>query len=409
MKRIYPLPEVFKGDPWVVRPGRGECDTVNRILEVPLTDSDADRFVRNHEMGHSRITPRVPAYKQSRKHGVSPMALQVIEDMRVHHFLQVSRIAMTGTLTFHDAQSVVRRQLNNERVLAASLCSAWNTADANLLINLLSELMEEDVLHQLLIKIRMIHTRLMQGKGITRWIGLRNCTIPAARLFDTLFPQGGERPADYGNVPLSPFLGSKIGVKWGEMTIRSLPKSLTREVVPMSQRKIFRDEGSRLMAPYRLPVDGRVFVQKKRAVGGTVLIDGSGSMSLTTQDLRRIVSTAPAATIAIYSGKGKKGTLTIIGAKGRVVDDAGLEQARSVGSGNVVDGPALEFLAFHDGPRIWISDGMVTGERDTACFDLAVEAQAICTAHQIRRVEKADAVVDLLKAVTLGRRWHGLS
>lgn len=139
-----------------------------------------------------------------------------------------------------------------------------------------------------------------------------------------------------------------------------------------------------------------------------MLIDGSGSMSLTTQDLRRILSTAPAATIAIYSGKGKKGMLTIIGAKGRVVDDVGLREARSAGQGNVVDGPALHWLAFHDSPRIWISDGMVTGERDTACFDLAVEAQAICTAHQIKRVEKADAVVDLLKAVTLGRRWHGL-
>lgn len=407
MKRIYPLPEVFKGDSWIVRPGRGECDTVNRVLEVPLSTSEADRFVRNHEMGHSRITPRVPAYKLCRKHGVSMVALQVIEDMRVHHFLEVSRVAMTGTLSFHDAQSVVRRQLNNERSLAASLCSAWNTADASKLINLLSELLPEDLLHQLLIKVRMIYTRLMNGKGITRWIGMRNCTIPSAHLFDTLFPANGERPSDYGNIPLASLLGSTGGVKWGEMTVRSLPKSLTRAVVPMSQQKIFRDEGSRLMAPYRLPVDGRVFVQKKRAVGGTVLIDGSGSMSLNTQDLRKIISTAPAATIAIYSGHGKKGTLTIIGSKGRVVDDRGLQEARQQ-AGNVVDGPALEWLSFQNAPRIWISDGIVTGERDSASFDLAVEAQRICTTHQIKRVAKADAVADLLKAVTLSRRWHGL-
>lgn len=408
MKRIYPLPEVFKGDPWVVRPGRGECDTVNRVLAVPLDDTTASRFIRNHEMGHSRITPRVPAYKLCRKHGVSSVALQVIEDMRVHHFLQVSGVAMTGTLSFQDAEFVVRRQLHDERTLAASLCSAWNTADANLLINLLSEEMPEEVLHQLLMKIRMIYNRLKSGKGITRWIGLRNCTIPAAKLFDALFPPAGERPGDCGNIPLAAFHDGRVGGKWGEMTVRSLPKSLTREVSPISQRKIYTDSGSRLAALYRLPVDGRVFVQRKRAVGGTVLIDGSGSMSLTTSDLRRIVSTAPAATIAIYSGRGKKGTLTIIGSKGRVVSDAGLRSARTA-TGNVVDGPALKWLAFHDAPRIWISDGMVTGERDSASLDLAVEAQRICTDHQIKRVEKADAVVDLLKAVTLGRRWHGLS
>ncbi|NCA18056.1 MAG: hypothetical protein EBS90_13615, partial [Betaproteobacteria bacterium] len=79
---------------------------------------------------------------------MSSVALQVIEDMRVHHFLQVSGVAMTGTLSFQDAEFVVRRQLHDERTLAASLCSAWNTADANLLINLLSEEMPEEVLHQ---------------------------------------------------------------------------------------------------------------------------------------------------------------------------------------------------------------------------------------------------------------------
>lgn len=410
MKRIYPLPEVFKGDRWVVRPGRGLCDTVDRVLAVPLSDSDADRFVRNHEMGHARITPRVPAHKQCTKHGVSSTALQVVEDMRVHHFLQVSCVAMTGTLSVHDAQCVVHRQLHHERTLAASLCSAWLTADADRLINLLSELMPAEALQDLLVKIQMIHTRLLRGKGITRWIGLRNCTIPAAKLFDTLFPPNGERPSDYGDLPLAHLLDSKSGVRWGEMTVRTLPKALTREVVPLSRRRIFRDEGSRLVAPYRLPIDGRVFVQKKRAVGGTVLIDGSGSMSLTTQDLRKIVATAPAATIAIYSGHGKKGTLTIIGSNGRVVDDAGLQEARLPGQrGNVVDGPALEWLSCCDGPRIWISDGMVTGVRDTACLDLAVEAQSICMANQIKRVDKADAVVDLLKSVTHGGRIHGSS
>lgn len=247
------------------------------------------------------------------------------------------------------------------------------------------------------------------GRGGDRWIGLRNCTIPAARLFDVLFPASGDSPAEYGDIPIQSLIGKRGGGRWGEMTVCNLPKSLSRTVVPLSQRRIFRDEGCRLVAPYRLPVDGRVFCQKKRSVGGTVLIDGSGSMSLTSAELRKIIAAAPATLIGIYSGSGKKGTLTIIGAKGRVVDDAGLALARSSGNGNIVDGPALEWLADHEGPRIWVSDGLVTGRNDDASIDLAVEAQRICTANRIRRVSKADAVVDLLKAVTLGGRFHGSS
>lgn len=409
MKRIYPLPEVFKGERWVITPGRGECDTVARSLEVPLSEDEADRFVRNHEMAHARITPRVPANKQCARFGVSMTALQCIEDMRVHHFFTQAGIAMTGHLDFYDAQCLVRRKLGSERALAAILCSAWGTEDCNRIINILTPLIsDDDVFQQLLNKVRMIHTRLLMGRGITRWIGMRNCTVPAARLFDSFFPPDGKQPADYGDIPIE-LLRGRVGAGWGDMTIRTLPKSLTHAVVPLSQRRVYRDVGSRLMAPYRLPVDGRVFVQKKRAIGGTVLIDGSGSMSLSADDLRTIVATAPVTTIAIYSGHGKKGSLTIIGEKGRVVDDRGLQEARSSGNGNIVDGPALRWLSMQDAPRIWVSDGLVTGQHDNPSLDLAVEAQSLCIRNRIKRVSKAEAVVDLLKAVTLGGRFHGSS
>jgi hypothetical protein len=403
MRPVYPLPEATDGNPWVVRSGRGQCDTVGRVLSVPLGEGEADRFVRNHEVGHAKITPRVPAYKQCRKHGVSMTALQCCEDMRVHHFLTKAKVAMTGHLDFYDAQCLVRRQLGNERVLGASLCSAWETEDANRLINILSTLVNEDVLNQLLNKVRLINERLQMGKGIYRWIGMRNCTIPAARLFDTLFPENGERPGDYGNVPLQALKGRRTGGRWGEMEIQTLPQSMRRSISPIAQRRIFHNEGSRLVAPYRLPVDGRVFCQKKRQVGGTVLIDVSGSMSLSLQDLKKIVAVAPAATIAVYSGRGKSGTLTIIGERGRLVDDRGLQEACQ-SSGNIIDGPSLRWLSLQESPRIWVSDGLVTGEDDHHTIDLAVDAQRICSQAQIRRVGKAEAVADLLKAIAQKRR-----
>jgi len=406
--KIYPLPEAVDGHPWVVRSGTGSCDTVDRKLLVPLSESDQDRFIRNHEVAHAKITPRVPAYKQCRKFGITMEAMQAVEDMRVHHFLRKAGVAMTGDLTFHEAHTLIRRTLNSERYLALGMVSAWGTNDQSLLTNILSDLLPEVILNQLLNKVRMVYERLLMGKGIYRWIGFRNCTVPASRLFDTLFPPDGSSSEQYGNDPLESLRSNKTGGRWGEMTVRSLPTSLTRRVSPISQRRIFRDEGSRLVAPYRLPVDCRVFCQKKKMAGGTVLIDVSGSMSLSLKDLKRIVDVAPATTIAVYSGRGKKGTLTIIGEKGRLVDDRGLAEACH-SNGNIIDGPALRWLSLEEGPRIWVSDGLVTGQHDNPSIDLGAEAQRICQHGKILRVEKAEAVANLLKAIAQKRRIVGLS
>jgi hypothetical protein len=407
--KIYPLPEAVDGHSWVVRSGTGSCDTVDRKLLVPLSESDQDRFIRNHEVAHAKITPRVAAYKQCRKFGITMEAMQAVEDMRVHLFLRKAGVAMTGDLTFHEAHTLIRRTINNERYLALGLVSAWGTNDQALLTNILSGLVSDEVLTQLLNKVRLVYERLLMGKGIYRWIGFRNCTGPASRLFDTLFPPDGSCTEQFGNVPLESLRSNKTGGRWGEMTVRSLPTSLTRRVSPISQRRIFRDEGSRLVAPYRLPVDGRVFCQKKKMAGGTVLIDVSGSMSLSLKDLKRIVDVAPATTIAVYSGRGKKGTLTIIGERGRLVDDRGLAEALSSGNGNIIDGPCLKWLLMQPGPRIWVSDGLVTGVNDNPSIDLGAEAQRICQHGKILRVEKAEAVADLLKAIAQKRRFVGLS
>ena len=78
----------------------------------------------------------------------------------------------------------------------------------------------------------------------------------------------------------------------------------------------------------------------------------------------------------------------MVARKGRVVDHAGLVKARSYGNGNIVDGPALEWLAKQSEPRFWISDGLVTGEHDKTSIDLGAEAQVICNRAGIRRVDR---------------------
>jgi hypothetical protein len=121
-----------------------------------------------------------------------------------------------------------------------------------------------------------------------------------------------------------------------------------------------------------------------------VLIDVSGSMGLTTSDVDRIIAGAPNATlVAIYAGREDRGEL-------RVVVRDGFRAAPTAltvrGSGNIVDLPALQWLAKQPAPRVWISDGGVTGCGDVPtaaierrCREVRMEAGIV----QVRNATEA--------------------
>ena len=125
-----------------------------------------------------------------------------------------------------------------------------------------------------------------------------------------------------------------------------------------------------------------------------MLIDASGSMCFGQAELQRITATAPLATVAIYAGRGVSGTLAIVAARGRMASSNDI--GALLGRGNVVDGPALRWLAQQAEPRIWISDGHVTGAHDRPSTDLVVDAIRICQQAGIRRASTAEGVNALL-------------
>lgn len=86
--KTFPLVEAVDDRPWVVRNGQGSVDVEKRVMLVPLGGSSADRHVRSHEMAHVKISPKLAVHKQCKKFGVTPDALQVCEDLRVHSYLQ---------------------------------------------------------------------------------------------------------------------------------------------------------------------------------------------------------------------------------------------------------------------------------------------------------------------------------
>jgi hypothetical protein len=195
------------------------------------------------------------------------------------------------------------------------------------------------------------------------------------------------------NMNYKPNLNDMAG-KWGKMQIFkphlevNLQSKIKggREYRPM-------DYGVNPKYMNRWCVDKKVFKQKQRVYGGTILIDASGSMSFSGEDILEIMQMLPAVTIAMYNDRGQDwetGSLRIIGQNGKRVNQDYLD--RWTGGGNLVDGPALAWLAKQPPKRIWVSDMYVFGLHNSNSNNLLKDCIEQCKRSGITRLADVDEV-----------------
>ena len=185
--------------------------------------------------------------------------------------------------------------------------------------------------------------------------------------------------------------GSGIG-KWGEMTIHNPPLSVNLQALLKGSRQ-YRpmDYGYNPKYINRFCIDRKIFKQKLNVKGGTILIDASGSMMFDSEDILEIMKMLPAVNIAMYNGSYRTGDLRIIARNGKRVTNKYLDQHS--GGGNVVDGPALQWLSTMPSRRIWVSDMYVFGAQgDTSGFNLLKECYDLCTKNKIINLKDIDEV-----------------
>ena len=407
-RNVYPIPEAIDGRRWSVQDGRPMVDLTKRKLFAPVGDNDADRFCRAHEMAHARITPKLSAGVAAKRHGVTLTALQVCEDRRVHSFLARRRIPCDGSLTADEAAAIVDKAFDRPRDIASLLVSVDGTGDYCRVVDAIFEsggrrgiAVDSPRFKELFHAVDAVCAAVARGpdKRTQRHpsetaAGFKSRTIPAAQLFDQLFPEKDDDATAATRAMVmagASFSGSATN-RWGTLKpVERAPMPLMRRPDRRGVRRRWVDEGAIPAAVHRLTTDGRIFSRpKRRAPGGTVLVDFSGSMSLDADRLREIIEAAPLARVAVYSGSGKSGRLVVVADRGRCADNRGLRAAQA-GGGNVVDGPALRWLAGQSEPRIWVSDGMVTGCGDRCAPNLFTEAAAACRSAKILRVDDAES------------------
>ena len=414
---VFPesLPE-GRGVGWRVQPHLGDggpagwTDIKRRQMNVPLDATMASRNIRAHELAHATWTPARSPASICRSYGVSPEALQRAEDCRIGYGLIDSEVSDYGLGTLTD-DDVARLEAEGQELLAQhgdtirdalakrlsfQVVSMAMTSDKARLVNL-AERLGGDPLRSLVDQVAEVseatlfprgrhrHRRQLQrsqsglGPQASAAVPFRR-TIALARILDQLVPSDAA-PSAGRHLP-QPRRGQPA---WGRLTIEEPPRSTVSRLAKMRTVRRPTDEGTQIRRLDRLLVDGRVFAAKRHLVGGTVLIDASGSMGWSPKALVQCLQAAPAATIALYSGSGDKGVLRVVAKDGRMI--APELVVPPSGGGNIVDGPALQWLTTQAEPRIWISDGAVTGVDDVQYPLLLAEVQRRSMTNRITRLD----------------------
>lgn len=215
--------------------------------------------------------------------------------------------------------------------------------------------------------------------------------VNLAKTLDKLLLQTSE-----ARVPSGEYIERLGTAGWGKVTWESAPMYVPAKFRTLLDHRRKIDAGCIPKHINRLLSDQKLFDIKRKRPGGTALLDTSGSMSLSAEDIDQFVMAAPGLTVAGYGGQGfDDGRMILYATKGKVVDRA---YRRHVGEGNnLIDGPALKWLGKMPEPRIWVSDGQVTGTGESMNATLKAESKAICRYYKIRRIPSIPEALEVFK------------
>ena len=376
---------------WHPRTGEGS-------FAAPLGDSPQELAIRVHEYGHlycvrNLLHPRRPdsVLRELQKLGAltprAPIIVQVAVDAYVAGVLHKKGLA--GSLSPIPVKLASEDSPDLVFEVARALLQATGTE--------LEDKANKMAIAHLPEKVYDTASKVaaaMYGRGRRQEkLNAANLASILAPLLLLIDPPEGPEGVNGEDQEMLEFAGSLVGsyegedAEWGDFEVRTVPLASPRRVRPSWA---FRE--GYVGAPVywsRFPPagDGAVFRTRRPSLRGTVLIDISGSMRLSQEDIEALVAQSPGLTVAVYASYRKTscGAVTVVAKGGRVADMASVLEI--YGGGNVVDGPALEWLGRQPGPRIWVSDGLVTGRYEVESHKLVLDALRVCKKYNIRRVE----------------------
>ncbi len=410
-RRVWPLPECLpgrRGGRWEIIEGWApRVDVGGHLMMVPLGNDPIDACHRLHELAHARWSWRHPPQGKVRR-GTHDDTLQAVEDARMH--LRLARCGVdlsAGFLKPNDHQKLrdilaakpFRVRATTLMLLSTSGTGTHQTMSALCRAEYLEARKTGDAHRR-----RGVSEALSIAARALRM--LNECTRPttldtlriARWVEENLLDKTPSLDGLGGLLDWGKDMGEGGHVPWGELKIHEPPLTVPIRGGSVRYRWRSTESGTIPRRWHRWVIDQAVFAHRTPLPrSGTVLVDLSASMALSGQSLLRLVKAVPDALVAAYSGQDSSGVLRVLVRQGRRVPDHLL--GPPAGGMNVVDKPALEWLARQPGPRVWVSDGNVTGIGDRSSAWNVAECEAVCRQARIRRVASlADAPRALAQA-----------
>lgn len=418
----------------------------NREISVPTGDTPADQAVRTHELIHARVSPTAVPNVLMDQIGVTPASVRLAEEVRVNFLAGSLRMKHSGhpgvralsdgsekgiatkaveeknwlvalnlyLSTFNtDVHKSVKRKLRTvpewkEAFSAIELSLAdWNTAGRQ-------QMYANRVRRTDAVKYHWVDGRYGKVETANMGYGFMNYTLPLANKID-----------EWVNNPPTP--ASKMGARMGHGSrLRSNPRpneweelrfgmtSLTEATTSfLGKRKRPAMVGKFPVRPDRLLTDPerRIFREVVRAEGGIVVFDCSGSMSVSHDDVREVMTKYAGATVMAYTYRGTNtANAWVLARNNRMVSESEFKEI-DLGHGNGVDGPALRWaVRQRRSPKdfiVWVTDGAVTGKGDMYSDNLLLECSNLSVRHNVVSVENTDEALMLLAEMKrTGKRFR---
>ena len=445
-------------------PKRGipATNIVTKQMLAPSHDTDVARAIRAHEMMHAKVSPAHDFTKWIERGLASHQALVVAEELRVNYLCSKAGFDMKSHLTDgSETADGERVSATDDWVAAVHMTIATagtashkafltgirrgNRKWGKMLLAIGKQAMKEmdksfktgtlastDIENSSgLYPLGFLHT-----ERIAEWVDRlaqfnpddeaddekesgesdkSESDAPAGEKEKTARPTGIDKPSNGTGKPrkIAEVAATKATSHiptWVDLKIEKLPMpKQTRG--NLGKRKVASDTGRNPRRMHRLLTDPqkRVFDKTIRGMGGVVLIDASGSMSFTHDQIRRIVEASPGCTVAMYSTTFRsESNLWILAEKGKMC-----EKLPTAGGGNGVDHPALEWAIKQKQrsttPVIWVTDGGVTGQHDNMNDTLTMQCIKTVLKHNVIMlpyVEEAVTALGKLKnGVKPNRKW----
>ncbi len=397
---------------WRVEAGaarRGEAwtDLIGCTMRVPFDGGAHGRLVRAHELMHARVSPTVASCLESWA-DLTPRTVECAEEFRVNQLL--GRVGFDLSELRDGSERLTGTRLAEAGEWGELVLFAAAVSGTRALGDLLTGVRRVDPswarpcreLERSLVRlVRRVPTRSLGStvtvnglpggfavhtRAIASMVAAHVASGPSSR-GSARGPRRGARPAATGTF---------AELMLDEQVVRD--RVVAGAAAP---RRAPSSSGRRVVRPGHLVVDParRAFDRPARGRGGVVVVDQSGSMSLTSGDLEALLAAAPGAFVLGYShAPGSVGVPNawVLASRGRA---ASTVRAGNVGNG--VDGPALRFALQQRRarePMVWICDGQVTDSGDHADAGLSADCASLLVRHGIQMVATVPEALAVLRA-----------